>query len=97
MKGDFYRIRFEKTEHYTAEVEQGRVAVDADHNEQRAIDRNLRETETVDIIGPYGGPRRHRRFRHYYIGEHDPDRRLPLRAGILCENEAPLTYAASLI
>ena len=58
MKGDFSRIRFEKTKHYTAVLEQqGRIAVDADHNEQRAIDRNLRETETVDIIGPYGAPR----------------------------------------
>ena len=96
MKGDFSRIRFEKTKHYTAVLEQqGRVAVDADHNEQRAIDRNLRETETVDIIGPYGGPQGDEGFAittsantiqigagRYYV------------QGILCENEAPLTYAS---
>lgn len=94
MRGDFSRIRFEKTKHYTAVLEQqGRVAVDADHNEQRAIDRNLRETETVDIIGPFGGPEGDEGFAisasggmiqigsgRYYV------------QGILCENEAPLTY-----
>lgn len=94
MRGDFSRIRFEKTKHYTAVLEQqGRVAVDADHNEQRAIDRNLRETETVDIIGPFGGPQGDEGFAitaaantiqigagRYYV------------QGILCENEAPLTY-----
>ena len=57
MRGDFSRLRFEKTKHYTSVLEQqGRVALDADHNEQRAIDGHLHKTETGDIIGPFGGP-----------------------------------------
>src|SRR5258708_12614969 len=57
MRGDFSKLRFEKTKHYTSVLEQqGRVALDADHNEQRAIDEHIRETETIDVIGPFGGP-----------------------------------------
>src|ERR1700761_3701194 len=57
MRGDFSRIRFNPAKNYTAVLEQqGRVALDADANEQRDIDSYLRTTETVDIIGEYGGP-----------------------------------------
>jgi hypothetical protein len=61
MKGDFSRIRFNPGKQYTAVLEQqGRVSLDADTNEQAAIDDYLRRTETVDVIGSYGAP------------EHDP-------------------------
>ena len=61
MKGDFSRIRFNPTRHYTAVLEQqGRVSLDADANEQAAIDDYLGRNETVDVIGAYGAP------------EHDP-------------------------
>jgi hypothetical protein len=61
MKGDFSRIRFNPGKQYTAVLEQqGRVSLDADTNEQAAIDDYLRRTETVDVIGAYGAP------------EHDP-------------------------
>jgi hypothetical protein len=57
MKGDFSRIRFNPKKQYTAVLEQqGRVSLDADANEQCAIDGYLRRTETVDVIGEYGGP-----------------------------------------
>jgi Family of unknown function (DUF6519) len=57
MRGDFSRIRFEPNKHYTSVLEQqGRVALDADHNEQRAIDETFRRTEIIDVIGPFGGP-----------------------------------------
>jgi hypothetical protein len=57
MRGDFSRIRFNPTKQYTAVLEQqGRVALDADANEQCAIDGYLRHAETVDVIGDYGGP-----------------------------------------
>ena len=36
--------------------QQGRVSLDADANEQCAIDGYLRRTETVDVIGEYGAP-----------------------------------------
>lgn len=57
MKGDFSRIRFTPQEHFTSVLEQqGRVSLDADANEQRAIDEYLRRTEIVDSIGSVGGP-----------------------------------------
>ena len=57
MRGDFSRIRRSKGTGYTAVLEQqGRVALDADANEQRWIDARLRRTETIDVIGEFGGP-----------------------------------------
>lgn len=57
MKGDFSRIRFTPKKQYTAVLEQqGRVSLDADANEQCAIDGYLRRTEAVDVIGDYGAP-----------------------------------------
>lgn len=57
MKGDFSRIRFNPKKQYTAVLEQqGRVSLDADANEQCAIDGYLRRTESVDVIGDYGAP-----------------------------------------
>lgn len=57
MKGDFSRIRFDRRRNYTAVLaQQGRVQLDADANEQRAIDHYLRSTGLVDIIGRTGTP-----------------------------------------
>jgi hypothetical protein len=94
MRGDFSRIRFERAKQYTAVLEQqGRVALDADANEQRAIDAYLRETETVDVVGRYGAPVHDAGFGitvqnngiligagRYYVN------------GLLCENPAAATY-----
>src|SRR5579872_6484477 len=90
MKGDFSRIRFNRTKHYTAVLQQqGRVSLDADTNEQAAIHQELRETEIIDVIGPFGGPQGNEGFGislsgntiqigggRYYV------------AGILCEGPA---------
>ncbi len=57
MKGDFSRIRFTPEKNYTAVLQQqGRVALDADANEQTAIDAYLRDTTNVDLIGSHGAP-----------------------------------------
>ena len=57
MRGDFSRIRFNRRKNYTAMLEQqGRVALDADANEQCFIDEYLRRSETVDVVGEFGGP-----------------------------------------
>jgi hypothetical protein len=57
MKGDFSRYTFDPAKHYTAVLEQqGRVQLDADANEQRAIDAHRLETETIDVIGVTGAP-----------------------------------------
>jgi len=57
MRGDFSRIRFNREKGYTAVLEQqGRVALDADANEQCFIDGYLRSAQTTDVIGSFGGP-----------------------------------------
>lgn len=95
MKGDFSRLRFERSQNYVAVLQQqGRVALDADANEQCFIDDHLRGTETIDVIGPWGGPEGDYGFKvtvengaiqigrgRYYV------------EGILCENEDPLAYS----
>jgi hypothetical protein len=58
MKGDFTRFTFDRTRHDVAVLmQQGRVQLDADWNEQGAIDRHLRETTGRDVIGPAGAPK----------------------------------------
>ena len=94
MRGDFSRIRLSKGKGYTSVLEQqGRVALDADANEQRYLDESIRRTETVDVIGDYGGPAGDEGFAidasagaiaigagRYYVN------------GLLCENPAPVSY-----
>jgi hypothetical protein len=95
MKGDFSRIRFEPSKHYTDVLDQqGRVAYDADHNEQRFIDGHRRTVQTIDEIGSYGAPMHDAGFAisiangslqigagRYYV------------QGLLCENPQTLDYA----
>jgi hypothetical protein len=90
MKGDFSRIRFNPGKQYTAVLEQqGRVSLDADTNEQAAIDDYLRRTETLDVIGAFGAP------------EHDPGFAISISGdqlligsgryyvqGLVCQNRA---------
>src|SRR6478672_13630554 len=57
MKADLSRRTFNRTNHYSAVVmQQGRVAVDADWNEQHEIERHRIETETIDVVGLCGTP-----------------------------------------
>jgi photosystem II stability/assembly factor-like uncharacterized protein len=57
MKGDFSRYTFDPKKHYSQVLmQQGRVQVDADWNEQQAIHQHRIETETKDVIGLCGVP-----------------------------------------
>lgn len=57
MKGDFSRLTFRPERHFSGVLmQQGRVQVDADWNEQVAIQRRRVEIETLDVIGQAGGP-----------------------------------------
>src|SRR5712692_3853270 len=57
MKGDFSRQTFDPKKHYSGVLmQQGRVQIDADWNEQQAIQQYRIETETGDVIGPSGTP-----------------------------------------
>lgn len=97
MKGDFSRDTFDPRKHYSAVlIQQGRVQVDADWNEQQAIHARLGESAARDIIGASGAPAEDPGFQirvpdgktlsigagHFFVD------------GILCENETDLPYAA---
>ena len=57
MKGDFTRETFDRRRHYTRVLmQQGRVQLDADWNEQAAISQHQVRTLAADLIGPHGGP-----------------------------------------
>src|SRR5215475_15916946 len=57
MNGDLSRVTFDSHNHYLRVVmQQGRVLLDADFNEQTAILLHYLQTLAVDIIGKYGGP-----------------------------------------
>jgi Family of unknown function (DUF6519) len=96
MKGDFSRYTFDPARHYTAVLmQQGRVQLDADWNEQRSIDEHLRITSIVDVVGDCGAPAHNAGFGitldakgqiligkgRYYVG------------GVLCENKEDVAYA----
>lgn len=57
MKGDFTRMTFDPKKHYRGVLmQQGRVQLDADWNEQHDIQAHRSETETSDVIGACGTP-----------------------------------------
>ena len=57
MRGDFTRDTFDPTRHYSGVLlQQGRVQLDADANEQSAILLRYLRTLTRDIVGPHAGP-----------------------------------------
>lgn len=90
MKGDFSRNTFRKEKHYSkVNMQQGRVLVDADWNEQIDIDQHHERTSISDIIGESGAPSKEKdgfsikpKDSSYVIsrGRYYVD-------GIVCENE----------
>ncbi|MFE7317352.1 DUF6519 domain-containing protein [Streptomyces sp. NPDC057555] len=57
MHADLSRITYRPERHYSAVVaQQGRVQLDADANEQTAIQLFQARTLAADLIGPHGGP-----------------------------------------
>lgn len=90
MKGDFTRSTFDSRKHYSSvRMQQGRVQLDADWNEQMDIVGHRIETEAVDVIGRCGFPKHNPGFE---ITKLTGDLLIgPGRAyvdGILCELEA---------
>ena len=92
MKGDFSRISFDPANHFSSVLlQQGRVTLDADPNEQAAILLHYVRTLARDLIGPYGGPQDHLGFE---LGvDSGTNATLSIGAGryyvegILCESE----------
>jgi hypothetical protein len=57
MEGDFSRLTFRPEKRYSAVLaQQGRVELDADRNEQAAIQEYLRRRLAADLIGLHAGP-----------------------------------------
>jgi hypothetical protein len=57
MKADLSRVTFNPLKHFTRVVmQQGRVQLDADWNEQAAILLHYLQVLAADVIGPHGGP-----------------------------------------
>jgi photosystem II stability/assembly factor-like uncharacterized protein len=57
MKGEFTRLTFRPQRHYTGvRLQQGRVQLDADFNEQVDIGTHRDQVTTRDVIGPAGAP-----------------------------------------
>ncbi|MGP1372615.1 MAG: DUF6519 domain-containing protein [Almyronema sp.] len=95
MKGDFSRYTFNREKHYSAVLmQQGRVQVDADWNEQQAIARTRIETEAVDVIGRCGAPKHNAGFEIQPAGsEFEISAGRFYVEGILCENETAVLYS----
>jgi hypothetical protein len=106
MKGDFSRQTFDPKKHYSAVLmQQGRVQVDADWNEQQAINQDRIETEAKDVIGKCGAPKSEPGFKidikddtnlkidkgRYYVDGILCEHEADVD-GILCEHEADLDY-----
>lgn len=63
MKGDFSRVRFDPGKHYTRVLrQQGRVDLDADHNEESAILEHLQRTRDADVLGQAAAPHQNAGF-----------------------------------
>jgi hypothetical protein len=98
MPGDYSRTTFKQENHYSGVLEQqGRVTLDADHNEQVDIQHHRDETEAIDVIGQSGVPKKNDGFKidiapgggdltisagRYYV------------EGLLCELEQNATYSS---
>lgn len=97
MKGDFTRDTFLETHRFTRVLmQQGRVQLDADWNEQTSILLHVLRSLTADVVGRFGGPAGNLGYvvtpngkgdfslstGHYYVD------------GILCEN-LPDNYTSS--
>lgn len=99
MKGDYSRDTFDPAKHFTRVLmQQGRVQLDADWNEQGAILLHYLQTLAADLIGSYGGPLDQLGF-EIRPPENDETELTDLSIGfgryyvdgILCENYPPVT------
>ncbi len=90
MKSDLTRATFKREKHYSGvRMQQGRVQLDADWNEQVDIAANRIETEARDVVGPCGAPNDNAGFE---VKADDGDLLIGYGRiyvdGVLCENES---------
>jgi hypothetical protein len=96
MKGDFTRDTFDRAKHFSSVLmQQGRVMLDADYNEQSAILLHYIRTLARDLIGPYAAPIENPGF---FLDADTNGGGFTISAGryyvdgILVENETDCTY-----
>lgn len=97
MKGDFTRDTFDEFRHFSRVLmQQGRVQLDADFNEQAAILLHYLRTLAADLIGPYGGPEGEHGFKISFSESNDGNFTIGMGRyyvnGILCENGNDIKY-----
>jgi hypothetical protein len=101
MPGDYSRKLFNSRKHYSGVLmQQGRVQLDADWNEQVDIAQYRTQTETRDVIGLCGVPKKDVVFKgdSFKIEETAGQRDLSIApgriyvGGLLCELEETATY-----
>lgn len=99
MKGDFTRSTFRRDKHYSSvRMQQGRVQLDADWNEQLDIEAHRDRTTHRDVIGYCGGPKGKDKDGNDLAGFKITAAGAKLNIskgryyanGILCENEADM-------
>jgi len=97
MKGDFSRLTFDPRKQFTRVLmQQGRVQLDADWNEQAGILLHYLQTLAADLIGPHGGPKDDLGFAIEAVTNHQ-NQLTDLKVlqgryyvdGLLCENLEP--------
>lgn len=101
MKGDFSRDSFRREKHFhDVRMQQGRVLLDSDWNEQVAISAYRTETGTGDIVGQSGAPLKNNSGFELLPAGSPAGTDITISAGhfyvdgILCEQEATALFAA---
>jgi hypothetical protein len=94
MKGDFTKVTFRPRAHFSGvRLQQGRVGLDADWNEQVDIAAHRDETTARDVIGHCGGPIGDAGFEISVAGSDlDIGAGRYYAGGVLCENEDGTTF-----
>ncbi|HSQ24616.1 MAG TPA: DUF6519 domain-containing protein, partial [Pyrinomonadaceae bacterium] len=97
MKGDFTRVTFDPAKHYSRVLmQQGRVQLDADWNEQAAILLHYLQALAADLIGPFGGPDGN--LLGFGLSDAEAKTDFTIGAGhyyvdgLLCENDGNVSY-----
>jgi len=97
FKGDFSRDSFDREKHFRRVLmQQGRVQLDADMNEQADLLLHYLQTLAADLIGPYGRPEIGGGFKIVEVTASDGDFTISAGRcyvdGMLCENDGNATY-----
>lgn len=95
MKGDFSRFTFDPKKHYISVwMQQGRVLLDSDWNEEEQIQLYRSRITNDDVVGLCGAPKHHPGFA---IGTGSGDLTIGKGRyyvhGILCQNEEDVSYS----